>query len=157
MRLVNIPASIFAVLLLTTYASYAAAAKVDRQYLGAFSNVQISKMSGDCDGVSVQLWVDKQGTDKPVISGIFYDASGECPGNKSTIAAATFDQASGKLDFTATNPETGVVTAEFRGMLDAKSLHGRFGYGNGNTGKVDSWTDIRLRHLSGKAWKRVGE
>jgi len=134
----------------------AGADDLHRRYLGAFSNVRISEASGDCSGVSVQLWLDQADSGKQNVSGILYDASGTCPGSKSDLAAIRFDTRSGKLTFVAKNQTSGLVVAEFRGVLMADDMHGRFGFRDLSTGEISSWSEIDLRRLTPQDWDAVG-
>ncbi|MCV2351559.1 hypothetical protein [Paucibacter sp. Y2R2-4] len=142
---------------LITSAAFAQERQVHRQYLGAFSNVQISAMSGDCGGVSVKLWLDTKDRARPSVSGVLYDASGTCPGKKYALEETQFDPQSGSLSLIAKDGQSGVLAAKFIGVMNTKGLHGNFGFGNQSTGEIDSWSEIDLRRLSAKEWALVGE
>jgi hypothetical protein len=127
-----------------------------KAYLGAFSNVTISSESGDCDGISFQLWRQKDASGNLKISGIFYDASGGCPGASSLIAEAVVDVPTGRVELHAIEATTGLVVAVFKGTIESERMRGQFAFGNRETGETDAWSPVELKHLSTKDWKRVG-
>jgi len=132
-------------------------AQDQRHDLGVFSNVQISENSGDCSGVSVRLWQETKAGGKPVMSGVFYDVSGSCPGRKYSLGELKFDSQSGSIEFIAKEVQSGLLVAKFQGLMDSKGLHGQFAYGHKNTGEVDSWSAVELNRLGPKEWARVGD
>jgi len=147
------------VLLLATLTLFAAgqarAAGPARSYLGAFSNVAISPLSGDCGGVSLQLWKLTDPAGRQKVTGTFFDASGSCPGAAAPIEAADVDPSTGRVHLRAVGTN-GVVVAQFKGNIANGHARGSFGYGHQATGVIDGWEVVDLKRLSRREWKRLG-
>jgi len=126
-----------------------------RTFIGVFSNVAVSAQTGDCDGISIQLWKLRDDTGNQKISGSFYDAGGGCPGALWPISEAIFDASTGRIQLVATEGSERMVLA-FKGTIESKRMKGEIGFGNGATGEIDNWSAVELKRLSTKEWKRIG-
>jgi len=147
----------FVVLWFCCIAASAAVGQTDSTHLDVFSNVQISKQSGDCDGLSIKLSRKNRASASSVISGVLYAATGSCPGTKYSIEESKVDPKIRSLSFVAKEFRTGKLVAKFDGFMDAKGVHGKFGYANQKTGDIDSWSEIELHRIDTNDWARIGE
>ncbi|WP_431260817.1 hypothetical protein ACQ86G_12300 [Roseateles chitinivorans] len=134
------------------------------RFLGNFSNVAVSSESGDCSGLSAQLWVRpilKEGRVQPVWQpyGFLYEAAGNCPGIEFRITGGEYRPGTRELHLSAGN-SLGfdiVDRIAFNGFLRAGRLEGTLRYADPNSGVLpEEGEDVALDAADARRWREIG-
>ena len=119
------------------------------KYIGAFSNVTVSKNSGDCAGFSLRLWRAAGLTaTSPRLVGVFYDTSGSCPGVAYALQDVRYEESSGRLDFNASSTSGDEMAFRFTGRMRPTAVTGKLFYLNSKASAPQDMGNVDLRKVS---------
>jgi hypothetical protein len=102
-----------------------AATKTHASYIGRFSQLAQSRMSGDCSGIAVQLWRLRTPSGQDQVYGYLDVYDGPCRAKALALTEARFEPDSNTLSFVAVNGAAPHERYRFVGHLGKDRLVGR--------------------------------
>ena len=100
------------------------ATRTQASYLGRFSQLAHSRMSGDCSGLAVQLWRLRTPSGQERVYGYLDVYDGPCRAKELALTEARFEPKSGTLSFVAVSAMDPRERYRFVGRLDKDRLLG---------------------------------
>jgi len=109
------------------------------EYLGNYSNVKQSSDSQDCGGYDIELWIVRENSKGPNITGLFRLVDGNCDQAPRPVFNGRLNRTTGELTFEVPLTETPVPSAgAFKGSLKGGSLIGTLTLTNGDPAQANT-------------------